>query len=96
MEKIFECDTEKFSGQSRFAQIAACMQKWYRSLPQYTMITLNLPENQSGSIKKLRNLLRRAEINPRELLFEKIPACYGEPGFEQTAQDLKESKKNIR
>lgn len=93
LEKIFECDTEKFSGQSRFAQIAACMQKWYRSLPQYTMITLNLPENQSGSIKKLRNLLRRAEINPRELLFEKIPACYGEPGFEQTAQDLKESKK---
>lgn len=93
LEKIFECDTEKFPGQSRFAQIAACMQKWYRSLPQYTMITLNLPENQSGSIKKLRNLLRRAEINPRELLFEKIPACYGEPGFEQTAQDLKESKK---
>ena len=37
--------------------------------------------------------MRRAEINPRELLFEKIPACYGEPGFDQTAQDLKESKK---
>lgn len=93
IEKIFGCDTEKSIGQSRFVQIADSMQKWYRSLPQYTMITSNLPEKQSASIKKLRNLLRRAEINPRELLFEKIPACYGENGFAETAQHLKESKK---
>ena len=57
------------------------------------MITSNFPEKQSASIKKLRNLLRRAKINPRELLFEKIPACYGETGFAETAQHLKESKK---
>ena len=72
IEAIFACNEENFDGQSRFIQIVGSMQKWYRSLPQYTMITLNLPDKQCTAIKKLRNLLRRAEINPRELLFEKI------------------------
>ena len=93
IEAIFACNEENFDGQSRFIQIVGSMQKWYRSLPQYTMITLNLPDKQCTAIKKLRNLLRRAEINPRELLFEKIPACYGNTDFEKTVQNLAESKR---
>ena len=93
IEAIFACNEENFDGQSRFIQIVGSMQQWYRSLPQYTMITLNLPDKQCTAIKKLRNLLRRAEINPRELLFEKIPACYGNTDFEKTVQNLAESKR---
>jgi hypothetical protein len=44
-------------------------------------------------IKGLRNLLRRAEVNPRELLFERILECVKESDYERAAEKLGQIKK---
>lgn len=69
LEQIF-CERGDFtlSKQSRINGIAACMQKWYRSLPQYTVVTDHYSSENILIVKVLRSLLKRAEINPRELI----------------------------
>jgi hypothetical protein len=59
--------------QKRLAQIAEGMQKWYRSLPQYVMVTSDFPQRERNEIRRFRKLLKRSEINPRETLFEHLP-----------------------
>ncbi len=78
LEKIFcASDSLVLTKKKRISGIVTCMQRWYRSLPQYTMVTQTYPENVSDAVKGLRNLLKRAELNPHELLFEKLPQALG-------------------
>lgn len=62
-----------YRGQNRLNWIVQVMQRWYRSLPQYAMVTMEFSREHLDGIKLLRNQLRRAELNPRELLLEKLP-----------------------
>lgn len=78
VEDLFcEKGTFALSRQNRINGIVTCMQKWYRSLPQYTMVTEDFEEELVEKIAGLRNLLKRAEVNPRELIFDKIPQTFG-------------------
>ena len=78
LEKIFcASDSLVLTKKKRISGIVTCMQRWYRSLPQYTMVTQTYPEHVSDAVKGLRNLLKRAELNPHELLFEKMPQALG-------------------
>lgn len=112
LEELFDvAGSYALSKQSRLVKIVESMQKWYRSLPQYAMVTLDFSEEEIAgmrdrifglevkaadfekeqvikNINTLRNLLRRAEVNPRELIFDKIPACFGESSYEETAKYL--------
>ncbi len=73
---------------NRIGGVTACMQRWYRSLPQYAAITDSYPEEYQGAVKGIRNLLRRAEVNPHELLFEKIPSVLGTSEYLDTTEKL--------
>lgn len=62
------------------------MQRWFRSLPQYTLKFKELPSDLESSeldeIVQIRNMLKKMEINPREILFERIPFIYKkEPSY---------------
>lgn len=81
-----------FKKSLRWAKVIEEMQKWYRSLPQYTMTTKNFEAEQLHQVLSFRNLLKRAEINPREALFERIPSIMETEDLEQTAENVKQLK----
>ena len=56
----------------RFSNIVKGIQTWYRSLPQYARHFSGCEEEISG----FRNIFQRQEINPREVLFEKLPLLF--------------------
>lgn len=104
LEELFEIPAVySLSKQTRLLRLVEGMQKWYRSLPQYAMVTTDfsqeeikngLPEEEPvKKISGLRNLLRRAEVNPRELVFDKIPACFGADSYEETVDFLRQTKR---
>lgn len=96
LEKIWHIkDTVHFRKSARWSGILAEMQKWYRSLPQYTMTTKNFKMEELQRIIPLRNLLKRVEVNPREALFEKIPEIMGKSELVEVAKALGLVKKEL-
>ena len=65
------------------------MQKWYRSLPQYTVVTDHYSSESISIVKVLRSLLKRAEINPRELIFDRILCGMETDDYEQVIAGVK-------
>ena len=90
LEQIF-CDKGDFtlSKQSRINGIVACMQKWYRSLPQYAVVTEQYSVQNFPMVKILRSLLKRAEINPRELIFDRIPQGMESDDYKEVISNVK-------
>lgn len=72
LEQAWQVGRAACSRQGRWAQLIEHMQKWYRSLPKYTMVTKKFPVG-GEKAQQFRNLLKRSQQNPRELLFEQIP-----------------------
>lgn len=94
LERIWQIKEQVlFKKSLRWAKVVEEMQKWYRSLPQYTMTTKNFEPEQLRQAVSFRNLLKRAEINPREALFERIPSMMGTKDLEQAAENVKQLKK---
>ncbi len=73
--------------QQRLSRIIEGMQKWYRSLPQYTMVTSDFPAEERKEIQAFRRLLKRSEINPREILFERLPELVKKHGLSENSDD---------
>lgn len=93
LEKIWEVEDDVvFKKRTRWMRILDTMQKWYRSLPQYTMTTKMWKNKQ---VVLLRNILKRAELNAREVLFERIPDIMQERDLKQAAEKLKEIKEEM-
>lgn len=91
LEELFDIPAAySLSRQSRLLRLVEGMQKWYRSLPQYAMVTVDFSEGEMSEkkIAALRNLLRRAEVNPRELVFDKLPSCFETDSYEDTIRCL--------
>lgn len=76
------------SRQERIGRIVRCMQGWYRALPQYARVTGAFAPEDVRRTEGLRNALKRAEINPRELLFDRLPELFGGTACEQTAREI--------
>lgn len=93
LEEIF-CEKGSFvlSKQSRINGIIHCMQRWYRSLPQYTMVSEDFSEEIFKAVVTLRSLLKRAEVNPRELLFERIPEGLEEEDYQKIVGKITAAK----
>lgn len=93
LEEMF-CEKGSFtlSKQSRINGIINCMQRWYRSLPQYAMISEDFEEDVLDTVSVLRNLLKRAEVNPRELLFERIPEGLEENDYRNIVAKIANAK----
>ena len=96
LEELF-CEKEDFlvSKQRRMNQVAANMQRWYRSLPQYAMVTEEYGTAYRKAVKVLRNLLKRAELNPRELLFDRIPQSLETDDYEKVVSLLTHAVKEM-
>lgn len=66
----------------RLAHIVAGIQKWYRSLPQYALncsfLRDEYTKQEMQEISGFRNIFRKAEVNPREILFDRLPGLFGE------------------
>lgn len=91
LEELFDIPAAySLSRQSRLLRLVEGMQKWYRSLPQYAMVTVDFSEGEMSEkkIAALRNLLRRAEVNPREMVFDKLPSCFETDSYEDTIRCL--------
>lgn len=93
LEKIWAVEDDVvFKKRTRWMRILDAMQKWYRSLPQYTMTTKVWKHKQ---VTVLRNLLKRAELNSREVLFERMPEILQERDLKQAAVKLNEIKEEM-
>lgn len=94
LEQIWQMEAGLcFTRQKRWIQIMDAMQKWYRSLPQYTRVTGNFEPKERKRIQTFRNLLKRAELNPREFLFERIPMLLEKEDLKEAAKELSHIKK---
>ena len=96
LEEIF-CEEEGkiFTKQVRLRRIAESMQRWYRGLPQYAMTSMNFSNEHLEAIKFVRNSLKRAELNPRELLLERLPQGLAQGDFNQTVLLLKKIRQEL-
>lgn len=94
LEKLF-CVERSYvvSKQGRVSALIVCMQNWYRSLPQYAMVTNDFAEDVVEKAKTLRNSLKRAEINPRELIFDRLPMEFGNGSYKDAAEQIAMCKK---
>lgn len=93
MEDIF-CDaqTEKIIRSNRLSVIMENMQKWYRSLPQYTRVSERYPQEMLYAVRNFRRLLKQTELNPREFLFEQLPNAMDSSKNQMTGLIVREMK----
>lgn len=72
--ELFGGDIEDYnkSGYDKMSMTVAQIQKWIRSLPQYTLVC----KMQSKKINDFKKSLKRNEINPRDYLFEELPEIF--------------------
>lgn len=80
---------------NRFFYIMESMQKWYRSLSQFTRTSENYPKNIIGRVKNLRKLLKQTELNPREFLFEQLIFAMDEKDYQSAGFRIEEIKKQM-
>ncbi len=81
LEMLFSAgDSDMTEKQDRSAGICRRMQDWYRSLPQYARVTSAFATEDAAKISAFRAALRRIEVNPVELLFERFPQIAGAAG----------------
>lgn len=82
LEELFlteEIKQRSKSKRKRLHTIVEGIQRWYRSLDQYTLNfrqqtgKIILDEEQFRQMCSFRNIFRHMELNPREVLFEQIP-----------------------
>ena len=73
--KIYCADIDK---KNKLAHLACLMQAWYRSLPQSALVfrEKDYDGQMMEQVTAFRNELAAAYINPRELLFDRIPAIF--------------------
>ncbi len=67
--------------ENRIKNIAICIQRWYRNLPQVTRNLVNLSDikesdEEAAQMESLRKILQTIELNPYELLFVQLPCIY--------------------
>lgn len=92
LEQMF-CKDKPGRDTNRFSEILEGIRKWYRSLPQFARISNGYPGELLHGIQRLRRLLKKSELNPREFLFEQLPSAMEAKSLEQTGTRLQEIKR---
>jgi hypothetical protein len=81
----------------RLAKISCMMQSWYRSLPQ-TSKTFTDPDHEKQDIKSIiafRKLFADIYLNPREIIFERLPKIFKAQTSADTVTAVKKAKTEI-
>ena len=82
---------------NRLAKISCMMQSWYRSLPQ-TSKTFADPDHEKQDIKSIiafRKLFADIYLNPREIIFERLPMIFKAHTATDTVTAVKQAKSEI-
>lgn len=82
---------------NRLAKVSCMMQSWYRSLPQ-TSKTFADPDHDDQDIKSIiafRKLFADVYINPREIIFERLPNIFQAETFADTVAAVQKAKNEI-
>lgn len=96
IEDIFCCGRQDpVRGSNRFALILEEIQKWYRSLPQYTRVSDDYPREMLQTLQRVRQVLKKAETNPREVLFEQLPKEAGDTGYRKASDMIRELRRQM-
>lgn len=93
----FDVYCREVDKRNQLAKISCMMQSWYRSLPQ-TSMTFTEPDYLNQEIKKLsafRKLFADLYLNPREVLFERIPKIFQVENFQEALYQTKKAKEEI-
>lgn len=82
---------------NRLAKISCMMQSWYRSLPQ-TSKTFADPDHDDQDIKSIiafRKLFADIYINPREIIFERLPKIFKAETSAETVAAVQRAKSEL-
>ena len=92
--RIYCADIDK---KNKLAHLACLMQAWYRSLPQSALVfrEQDYDGQMIEQIAAFRNELAAAYINPRELLFDRIPAIFDGMELSGIAGEIKAIRKDL-
>ena len=86
---------------STFICITRAMRRWYLQLTRFESTTkIECTENGellelSKPIIKFRNLLSNPELNAHELIFEKLPKCFGTDDYDQIVANVRKAYQTI-
>lgn len=100
LETIFSDYSEycrEVDKKNRLAKISCMMQSWYRSLPQ-TSKTFADPDHEKQDIKSIiafRKLFADIYLNPREIIFERLPKIFKAQTSADTVTAVKKAKTEI-
>lgn len=93
LEKMFEVPEVVVQNKlKRMYNVVEYMQKWYRSLPPYTMFC---QYEKDEMVARLCHMLSRSEINPRQFLFAELPELLGKKEYRQNIEVLKKTVKKL-
>ena len=96
--RLFVGDEEQIAvdKRRRLTNIADEVQKWYRSLPQYTTTYKVDDAVKSKMVDTIRNIFKKVEINPREVFFDVLPEQYeGEDKYEKCYEAIEAAKQEM-
>lgn len=82
---------------NKMAYLVCMMQSWYRSLPQTSMIFSD-PDNEEQNMPQIvafRKLFANLYLNPRQILFEKLPTIFSASTLEETFEAVADARKEI-
>lgn len=82
---------------NQLAKLSCMMQAWYRSLPQAstTFMEPDYPEQDMKHLSAFRRLLSDIYINPRDVLFDRLPKAFGTDDLEQVLEYIAKQKQDI-
>ena len=86
----FEVYCNDVGRRNRLAKVTCLMQSWYRSLPQ-TSVIFTEPDTDDENIKEIcafRALFSDLYLNPRDIIFDKIPLVFGTNDYVQVAEKV--------
>ena len=97
LERLFidEDFSRRIQGKhKRLSTLVGAIQRWYRSLPQcavnFESDKGRYTQEELEHIKGIRNIFRKIDVNPREILFDSIPELLSENrDYDQCAKNIK-------
>lgn len=101
LNELFDVENAGNLPGNRVSNILACMQRWYRALPQNAKNIKNKneyvdDENILNVLPKLRHTMQQVDVNPYEVIFEIIPAmCSKSSDYKETISVLEQIKQYL-
>lgn len=96
LSKLFEyygAFCKEIEERNRLAKLICTIQSWYRSLPQAS-VTFRVKDHDKQDVEKIDAFRKLfiGNVNPREIVFDALPALFGNKGFPETLSEIERLK----